>query len=78
MSSHIDEFLKSWGEFDTGTFGKRGLVLMLEEYNKLIKLEELVHYYDTTVGMFATDRPDLVDDSMHRVLIELEEIKETK
>ena len=36
---------------------------------------DLKHYYDTTVGMFATDRPDLVDDSMHRVLFELEEIK---
>jgi len=29
------------------------------------------HYYNTTVGMFATDRPDLVDDSMYRVLFEL-------
>ena len=44
-----------------------------------LSLYDLSYYYNTTVGMFATDRPDLVDDSMHRVLIELEEIpNETK
>ena len=38
------------------------------------ELKDLKHYYDTTVGMFVTDTPDLVDDSIHRVLFELEEI----
>ena len=35
------------------------------------ELKELRQYKDSTVGMFATDRPDLVDDSLHRVLFEL-------
>lgn len=45
----------------------------LREENKLLR-----HYHDTTVGMFVTDRPDLVDDSVHRVLIELTPLEFTQ
>lgn len=46
-----------------------------EDFLSFMKKESLdyKHYHDTTVGLFATDRPDLVDDSAHRVLFELTE-----
>jgi hypothetical protein len=36
------------------------------------KLKDLQHYKDTTIGMFATDRPDLVNDPL-QVLFELKQ-----
>lgn len=55
-----EEFLKNkkgWEEKDKGSFDFRGLSLLLGEYGR-----ELQHYKDTTVGLYATDRPDLLTD----------------
>lgn len=54
------EFLKetrNWEQGQTGTFDLNGMVGVLEDYAKKLK-----HHYDTTVGLWATDRPDLVND----------------
>lgn len=53
------EFLKGkdWKESDKGMFDFNGLADLLTEYAK-----DLQHHYDTTVGLYATDRPELVED----------------
>ncbi len=38
--------------------------------------EDFEHHYHVSVGLHCTDRPDLVDDSLHRVLFEIEQIKD--
>ena len=73
--TNAEAFLEDWKDSDRGTFDKRGLISKLNEFERELNFKKLEHYYNTTVGMFATDRPDLVDDSVHRVLFELEEIK---
>jgi hypothetical protein len=72
--SNAEIFLEDWEDSDRGTFDKKGLVAKLEEFEKELNFKKLEQYYNATVGMFATDRPDLVDDSTHRVLFELERI----
>ena len=37
-------------------------------------MRDLQHYKDTTIGMFATDRPDLVSDPKN-TLFELKDLK---
>lgn len=39
--------------------------------NNTDELKELRHFHDTTVGMFATDRHDLVNDTKHEVMFEI-------
>lgn len=39
--------------------------------NNKDELKELRHFHDTNVGLFATDRPDLVDDTKYKVLFEV-------
>jgi hypothetical protein len=48
---------KGWKEGETGMFDLNGLASTLQEYAK-----DLQHHKDTTVGLWATDRPDLIDD----------------
>lgn len=53
------EFLKTkgWEEKSTGMYDRKGLASVLIEYAK-----ELQHHKDTTIGLWATDRPDLIED----------------
>lgn len=58
------EFLQkeiNWEERSTGMFDRNSLAGLLERYADH-KNKKLQHYHDTTVGLWATDRPKLVDD----------------
>lgn len=48
---------QGWKEGETGTFDLNGLANALDDYAK-----DLQHHKDTTVGLWATDRPDLIED----------------
>jgi hypothetical protein len=54
------EFLKTqknWKEDSKGMYDFNSLANLLTEFAK-----ELQHHRDTTIGLWATDRPDLVSD----------------
>ena len=54
------EFLKTqhnWKENSTGMFDFNGIANLLTEFAK-----DLQHHRDTTIGLWATDRPDLIHD----------------
>lgn len=40
--------------------------------------KDLLHHYHFSIGMWVTDRPDLVDDTKHNVLFQIKPIAEGK
>ena len=63
----INEFLARLGLNDQpiindGSGSDWTLAQLLKRFAEINKLDELEHYKDTTVGLYATDRPDLVVD----------------
>ena len=48
---------QGWKEDGRGAFDFNGMAKMLNNYSK-----ELQHHRDITVGLWATDRPDLIED----------------
>lgn len=65
--SDIKEYLKTigWEKGTTGMFDLNGLESVIEGYAK-----DLQHHKDTTVGLYATDQPQLVYDPK-KVLFEI-------
>lgn len=63
------KFLKSkgWEKDSRGGFDFNGLASTLEEFAK-----DLKHHKNTTVGLWATDRPDLISDSQ-KVMFQIKE-----
>jgi len=58
------EFLvieNNWEERSTGMFDRNSLADLMERYAQQNN-KDLKHYQDTTVGLWATDRPDLIID----------------
>jgi len=53
------DFLKKqgWKEDSRGAFDFNGIASILNDYAK-----ELQHHKDTTVGLWATDKPNLISD----------------
>ena len=57
-------FLKvelNWSRTSAGHFDRNSLAKLLERF-ALQKNKELQHFHDTTIGLWATDRPDLIKD----------------
>lgn len=48
---------RNWEQGETGTFDLNGMASILDDYAKTLQ-----HHKDETVGLWATDRPDLIDD----------------
>jgi hypothetical protein len=43
--------------------GKHKIIISKNKYKKYKKqIKELQHFKDTVIGLWATDRPDLIDD----------------
>jgi len=63
----IEQFLqeKGWGKSSRGMFDYNGIKNLLAEYTK-----DLQHHYDTTLGLYATDKPQLIND-LEKVLFEI-------
>lgn len=56
---------KGWQQTDKGMFDFNALCDLLTEYSK-----DLQHHYDSTLGLHAIDRPDLINDP-ENVLFEI-------
>ena len=60
--------IRKWLDSEGGTFDYDGAVSLLKGYDAEIQkqhdeeLMKLRHFRDATVGLWATDRPDLVSD----------------
>lgn len=46
-----------------------------ESFNDFMKNldSKLQYFYDRNVGLYATDRPDLVDDTKHSIMFEIKD-----
>jgi hypothetical protein len=59
--------------YECDWFTKKGVIISANEAREVVhKLKHFIHYRDTTVGLWATDKPEKVQDP-EKVMFRLED-----